>query len=79
MGYKFNPFTGTLDEVSAGGGGGTPGGSDTQVQFNDGGAFGGDADLTWDDTGKVLGVGGDIDLDDGGTYTTTLQTINADG
>jgi hypothetical protein len=23
----------------------------------------------------VLGVGGDIDLDDGGTYTTTLQTI----
>jgi hypothetical protein len=58
-----------------GGGGGTPGGSDTQVQFNDAGAFGGSADLTWDDTGKVLEVGGDIDLDDGGTYTTTLQTI----
>ena len=75
MGYKFNPFTGTLDEVSAGGGGGTPGGSDTQVQFNDNGAFGGDADLTWNKTTNVLGVGGDIDLDDGGTYTTTLQTI----
>jgi hypothetical protein len=58
-----------------GGGSGTPGGSDTQVQFNDAGAFGGSADLTWDDTGKVLGVGGDIGLDDGGTYTTTLQTI----
>jgi hypothetical protein len=58
-----------------GGGGGTPGGSDTQVQFNNAGAFGGSVDLTWDDTGKVLGVGGDIDLDDGGTYTTTLQTI----
>lgn len=53
----------------------SPGGSDTQVQFNDGGSFGGSADLTWDDTGKVLGVGGDIDLDDGGTYTTTLQVI----
>jgi hypothetical protein len=58
-----------------GGGGGTPGGSDTQVQFNNAGAFGGSVDLTWDDTGKVLGVVGDIDLDDGGTYTTTLQTI----
>ena len=61
--------------ITPGGGGGTPGGSTTQVQFNDDGAFGGSADFTWDDTGKVLGVGGDIDLDDGGTYTTTLQTI----
>jgi hypothetical protein len=57
------------------GGGGTPGGSTTQIQYNDSGSFAGSADLTWDDTGKVLGVGGDIDLDDGGTYTTTLQTI----
>jgi hypothetical protein len=56
-------------------GGGTPGGSTTEIQYNDSGAFAGSADLTWDDTGKVLGVGGDIDLDDGGTYTTTLQTI----
>lgn len=30
--------------------GGTPGGSDTQVQFNDGGSFGGSADLTWDNS-----------------------------
>jgi hypothetical protein len=74
MGYKFNPFTGTLDEVGAGGGG-TPGGSTTQIQYNDSGSFAGSPDLTWDDTGKVLEVGGDIDLDDGGTYTTTLQTI----
>jgi hypothetical protein len=58
-----------------GGGSGTPGGSDTEIQYNDAGAFAGSPDLTWDDTGKVLGVGGDIDLDDGGTYTTTLQTI----
>jgi len=41
-----------------GGGGGTPGGSDTQVQFNDGGAFGGDAGLTYDDTNGSLSVGG---------------------
>lgn len=76
MAVQFNPFTGNLDIVGAGAST-TPGGSDTQVQFNDGGSFGGSADLTWDDTGKVLGVGGDVDLDDGGTYTTTLQTITA--
>jgi hypothetical protein len=61
--------------IVPGGGGGTPGGSDTQVQFNDGGAFAGDADLTWNSSTNVLGVGGDITLDDGGAYTTTLQTI----
>jgi len=76
MAYKFNPLIGIgLDEVGEGGGAGTPGGSDTQVQFNDGGSFGGSADLTWDDTAKELGVGGDINLDDGGTYTTTLQMV----
>jgi hypothetical protein len=31
--------------------------------------------LTWDDTGKVLEIGGDINLDDGGTYATTLQVV----
>ena len=31
-------------------GGGTPGGSDTQMQYNNGGAFGGIAVFTWDDT-----------------------------
>jgi hypothetical protein len=72
MGYKFNPFTGNFDDA---GDGGSAGGSDTQIQYNDDGAFGGSADLTWDDTGKVLEVGGDINLDDGGTNTLTLQTV----
>lgn len=42
--------------VSGGGGsgGGTPGGSDTQVQFNDGGLFGGDAGLVFNKTTNVL-------------------------
>jgi len=75
MSYKFNPFTGTLDEVGAGGGAATPGGADTQVQFNDGGALGGDAGLVYDKTTDKLTVGGDIDLDDGGTFSTTLQTV----
>ena len=52
-----------------------PGGSTTQLQFNDAGAFGGDADLTWNKTTNVMTVTGDVNLSDGGTYTTTLQTI----
>ena len=40
------------------GAGGSPGGSTTQIQFNDAGAFGGDADLTWDNTGNTLTLGG---------------------
>jgi hypothetical protein len=40
----------------AGGGGGTPGGADTQVQFNDGGAFGGDASFVFNKTTKLLGA-----------------------
>ena len=39
------------------GGGGTPGGSDTEIQYNNGGAFGGDAEFTWDDVSKVLAIG----------------------
>ena len=40
--------------IAATGGGGSPGGSDTQVQFNDGGAFGGDTAFTWDKTTNAL-------------------------
>ena len=50
-------------------------GSDTEIQFNDNGGFGASADLTWDDTNKELGVGGDINLDDGGTFSTTVQSV----
>ncbi len=56
-------------------GGGTPGGSTTQIQFNDAGVFGGDADLTWNKTTNVLTNRGDINLDDGGTFTTTVQCV----
>ena len=77
MPYVYNPLLKVgLDQTGAGGGGSTsPGGSDTYVQFNDSSAFGGDADLTWNKTTNVLGITGDVNLSDGGTYTTTLQTI----
>lgn len=35
-------------------GGGVPGGSNTQVQFNDSGTFGGDSAWTWDKTTNVM-------------------------
>lgn len=61
------PIQGPSQTVVYGAGGsGTPGGADTQVQFNDSGAFGGDADLTYttgDDTlhvKKNLSVGENI-------------------
>jgi hypothetical protein len=57
------------------GGSGTPGGTDTQVQFNDGGAFGGDSGLVFNKTTNKLTTGGDIELNDGGSFTTTLQTV----
>ena len=46
----------------AGGGGGTPGGADTQVQYNDGGAFGGDANWTWDKTNLIMTMEGKMEL-----------------
>lgn len=48
---------------TTGGGGGTPGGANTQVQYNDGGAFGGDAGLTFDETNDLLTVVGGLDID----------------
>lgn len=39
------------------GGGGTPGGSNTHVQFNNSGVFGGVADFVWDNINKRLGIG----------------------
>lgn len=42
--------------VAQTGGGGTPGGSTTQVQFNNSGAFGGDSDFTYNSTTNTLTV-----------------------
>lgn len=53
-------------------------GSANEIQYNDGASdFAASSDLTWDDTAKELGVGGGVNFDDGGTYTTTIQSITA--
>ena len=46
-----------LTGIAGGGGSTDPGGSDGQIQYNNGGAFGGDTNLHWDDTNDRLGVG----------------------
>ena len=45
-----------VNNTCVGGGSGTPGGSDTQVQFNDSSAFGGDADFVWNKTTNILTI-----------------------
>lgn len=47
-----------ISAVSTAGGGGSPGGSDTQVQFNDSSAFGGDAGMTYNKTTDSLALAG---------------------
>lgn len=45
---------GSWEAYTPGAGGGTPGGSDTHVQYNDGGAFGGEAAFTYNKTTDTL-------------------------
>jgi Chaperone of endosialidase len=67
MAYKFNPFTGTFDEVTA------PGGSNTQVQFNDSGVFGGDVDFTYNKTSNLLTLGGALVVSAGTVTANGIQ------
>ena len=53
--------TGNLSWIeSGGGGGGVPGGSNTQVQYNSTGAFAGSAFFTFNDSTKVVTVSGNL-------------------
>jgi hypothetical protein len=69
---------------------GVPGGSNTQVQFNNAGSFGGSANFTWDGTNVQIGNQGDLRLGDADNsnyvalhapttvatnYTLTLPTV----
>ena len=49
-------ITGITTATISGGGGGTPGGSDGQIQYNNGGSFGGAAQLYYDDVNNRLGL-----------------------
>ena len=62
---------------STGGGSGSPSGSDTYVQFNDGGSFGGDAGLTYNKTTDALTVTGLVHTPIVQAHTSAGLTLEA--
>jgi hypothetical protein len=53
--------TGNLSWTAGGGGGnGTPGGSNTQIQFNNAGTFGGTANLTYNSSNNTVNMSGNL-------------------
>lgn len=55
---------------------GDPGGSDTQIQFNDGGSFGGDSGITYNKTSNTLTV--QSSTNDGTTNPLSIKNANGD-
>jgi hypothetical protein len=94
-GWKIVYFDGVATNTGVydtGAGASVPGGSDTQVQFNSSGAFGGSANLTWDGSHLLIDAEGDLRLGDNtgaeyvgidapatvsASYTITLPTAVA--
>lgn len=58
--YLQTDGTGNLSWVPGGGGGGNPGGSNTQIQYNNGGVFSGSPNLVWDQANLTMQVGGNL-------------------
>jgi hypothetical protein len=53
---EWNAVTSKWEAATPSGGGGTPAGSNGEIQFNNSGAFGADAGLTWDNVNKRLNI-----------------------
>jgi len=64
--------------TSAAGGGGTPAGVNTQIQFNDAGSFGASASLTFDDTAgaEELALTGSMEVVSGSTPVFEINSGN---
>ncbi|WP_290906243.1 hypothetical protein [Aquabacterium sp.] len=56
-----------------------PGGADRQVQFNDGGAFGGSASFTWDKATNTLKLGPKVCIGNAGVNDTAYLLRNVSG
>jgi hypothetical protein len=85
LNISASAFYGDGSNLEGVGGGGTPGGSNTQIQYNADGAFGSDAQFTWASGSNTLTVTGDIsasinisasDFYGGGANLTTLNASN---
>jgi hypothetical protein len=63
----------TLNIPQYAGSGGTPGGADTQIQFNNASAFGGSANFTWNTTTNKLTIGGSQTASAGIAQSTIIQ------
>ena len=73
--------SGRTATIDTSGSGGVPGGSDTEVQFNNAGAFGGDSGFTYNRTTNVATVTGgvvlaDMNIGDTGPTAIRATTIN---
>lgn len=89
--WKIKVSNGTLTEnsdysgsVTTGGGSGSPGGSDTQIQYNSGGAFAGNANMTFNATTGVttlnnLTLTTPLAIASGGTGAANLNDLIALG
>lgn len=82
-GYSGATGTGTsgfsgISGYSGAAGAATPGGSNTQVQFNDSGAFGGNANLTFDKSTNALSLTGKLNLTAAtGNYNVVTNSASA--
>ena len=72
---------GNLSWTAQGGAGnGNPGGANTEIQFNDAGTFGGDADLTYNKNTNVLNLNGTLTALDATVYgAMAAVTMSASG
>ncbi len=70
--FKIDPNTGRL-LVDSAGGSTSPGGNDTDVQFNDSGAFGGSDNFQW--TGTLLKLNADVQFKSQAGSTNFLITV----
>lgn len=80
-GNLYQQTAGGVETNLASGGGGTPGGSTTQIQFNDAGAFGGDSAFVWLATSNRVGIltTPDTSLDVNGTLAYRATNVSLGG
>lgn len=69
-----------IEQTGGNGGNTSPGGLNTQIQFNDNGNFGGDNDFTWNKNTNILYVGGNANINGvltSQTYVSNVATGSA--